>query len=89
MLFPQESELERLKSARDAELKYLSEQNRMELEKAQEMSGIEITKFKEMVSAIGPQTLQSMATAGPDMQVRVQCSRTVADIQMAIFWRVG
>jgi len=66
-----ESELERLKSARDAELKYLSEQNRMELEKAQEMSGIEITKFKEMVSAIGPQTLQSMATAGPDMQVRM------------------
>jgi len=35
------------------------------------MSNIEITKFKEMVEAIGPSTLQAMATAGPDMQVRM------------------
>lgn len=66
-----EAELERLTSAREAELKYLSEQNRMELEKATEMSNIETTKFKEMVEAIGTQTLQTMATAGPDMQVRM------------------
>lgn len=66
-----ESELERLTSAREAELKYVSEQNKMELEKATEMSNIEISKFKEMVGAIGPTTLQAMATAGPDMQVRM------------------
>jgi len=66
-----ESDLERLTSARDAELKYVSEQNKMELGKAQEMSSIEINKFKEMVSAIGANTLQAMAQAGPDMQVRM------------------
>merc|ERR1712154_139605 len=66
-----ESDLERLTSARDAELKYISEQNKMELGKAQEMSTIEINKFKEMVSAIGANTLQAMAQAGPDMQVRM------------------
>ena len=67
-----ESDLERLTSARDAELKYISEQNKMELGKAQEMSTIEINKFKEMVSAIGANTLQAMAQAGPDMQVSRQ-----------------
>ncbi|KAK6967558.1 major vault protein [Biomphalaria glabrata] len=66
-----ESELERLTRAREAELKYVSEQNKMELEKVNEMSTIEITKFKEMVGAIGANTLLAMATAGPDMQVRM------------------
>lgn len=66
-----ESELDRLTQAREAELKYLSEQNRMELGKAQELSAIEINKFKEMVESIGANTLLAMATAGPDMQVRM------------------
>ncbi|KAH9525551.1 hypothetical protein Btru_001682 [Bulinus truncatus] len=66
-----ESELERLTQAREAELKYVSEQNKMELEKADEMSRIDISKFKEMVGAIGANTLLAMATAGPDMQVRM------------------
>lgn len=66
-----ESELERLTSARNAELTYVCEQNKMELEKATEMSTIEITKFKEMVGAIGANTLATMASAGPDNQVRM------------------
>ncbi|BFZ18950.1 hypothetical protein BsWGS_21989 [Bradybaena similaris] len=66
-----ESELDRLTHARDAELKYLTEQNKMELEKATELSNIEVKKFKEMVEAIGPNTLLAMATAGPDLQVRM------------------
>lgn len=66
-----ESELERLTQAREAELKYIREQNDMELSKSKEVSSIETEKFKNMVEAIGASTLATMASAGPDMQVRM------------------
>jgi len=66
-----ESELERLKQARDAETQYLRERNELEIVKTKELADIETDKFKNMVSAIGPQTLLAMANAGPDMQVRM------------------
>jgi len=43
----------------------------MELSKSKEMSSIETDKFKIMVDAIGSSTLQAIATAGPQMQVRM------------------
>lgn len=43
----------------------------MELSKSKEMSSIETEKFKNMVDAIGANTLATMASAGPDMQVRM------------------
>lgn len=67
----QESELERLTSAREAELKFLREQNDMELSKSREYAEIETSKFKSQVDAIGASTLQAIATAGPEMQVRL------------------
>lgn len=66
-----ESELERLTSAREAELKFLREQNEMELSKSREYAEIETSKFKSQVDAIGASTLQAIATAGPEMQVRL------------------
>ena len=66
-----ESELERLTSAREAELKFVREQNDMDLSKSRESSEIETTKFRQMVDAIGASTLQAIATAGPDLQVRM------------------
>ena len=66
-----ESELERLTAARTAELKYLGEQNELEITKAKELSSIETNKFKNMVDSIGAETLASIATAGPDMQVKL------------------
>lgn len=66
-----ESELQRLTSAREAELKYVREQNDMELNKSKELAGIETDKFKKMVDAIGSSTLQAIAVAGPEMQVRL------------------
>lgn len=66
-----ESELERLTSAREAELKFVKEQNEMELAKSRETAEIETIKFKQMVDAIGSSTLQAIATAGPDLQVRM------------------
>lgn len=67
----QESELERLTSAREAELKFVREQNDMELTKSKEMSTIETDKFKNMVDAIGANTLQAIAVSGPEMQVKM------------------
>ena len=70
-LCKQEADLERLTSAREAENKYLGEQNELEINKAKEMSGIETGKFKNMVDAIGAGTIQAIATAGPEMQVKL------------------
>ena len=66
-----ESELDRLSRAREAELKFVKEQNEMELTKSRENADIETDKFKKMVDAIGSSTLQAIATAGPDLQVRM------------------
>lgn len=43
----------------------------MEITKSREVSAIEVEKFKNMVSAIGPDTLRAMASAGPEMQVKL------------------
>ena len=64
-----ESELQRLSKTREAELKYQHEQNTLDVTKAKEMSSIETEKFKNMVSSIGSDTIQAIATAGPEMQV--------------------
>ena len=68
----QESELERLSSARSAESTFVRDQNEMEISKARDMSDIETGKFKNMVDAIGASTIQAIATAGPEMQVCLQ-----------------
>ncbi len=64
-----QSELERLTQAREAEMKYIKEQNDLEISKAREMADIETGKFNNMVSAIGANTIQAIATSGPEMQV--------------------
>jgi major vault protein len=66
-----ESELERLSGAREAETKFVREQNDLEIAKARDMATIETHKFKDMVDAIGSQTIQAIATAGPEMQVKL------------------
>lgn len=67
----QESELERLGKAREAELKYLREQNDLEVTKEREIAGIETKKFQEQVGAIGKDTIRSIATSGPETQVKL------------------
>ncbi|XP_037070084.1 major vault protein-like isoform X1 [Pollicipes pollicipes] len=66
-----ESELERLRAAREAELKYTEESNQLEIARSKDMAGIEIEKFRQMVQAMGTETLQAMATAGGDQQVKM------------------
>lgn len=66
-----ESELKRLTAARDAETKYIKDQNELEISKTQELANIESAKFKQMVEAIGANTIQAIATSGPEMQVKL------------------
>jgi major vault protein len=66
-----EAELLRLSHAREAEIIYQREQNELEINKTRELAEIETGKFKNMVDAIGTTTLQAIATAGPDMQVKM------------------
>lgn len=66
-----ESELGRLRNAREAEIVYQREQNELEVTKTRELADIETDKFKNMVDAVGTTTLQAIATAGPDTQVKM------------------
>lgn len=66
-----DSELERLSSARNAELAYMKEQNTIEIQKQTQLADIETGKFKKMVDAIGAGTLKDMATAGPELQLKM------------------
>lgn len=42
----------------------------MEIEKTKRLADIETEEFREHVTAIGPKTIQAIATSGPDNQVR-------------------
>lgn len=43
----------------------------IELDKIEELSKIESEKFERIVKSIGPQTIKSMAQAGPELQVKL------------------
>ncbi|CAF4490042.1 unnamed protein product [Rotaria sp. Silwood2] len=66
-----ESELTRLKLAREAEIKFSREQNELEISKKAEISRIETEKFKLQVESIGASTIQAIATSGADTQVKL------------------
>eukprot|EP00040_Diaphanoeca_grandis_P004086 m.26983 g.26983 ORF g.26983 m.26983 type:complete len:847 (-) comp15631_c0_seq1:111-2651(-) len=66
-----ESELARLKAAREAELVYIKAQNDLEVDKLTKLAEIEKQKFAAMVTAIGQDTLRAIAVAGPEMQVKL------------------
>ena len=66
-----DSELDRLTLARNAELDYTKEMNVVEIKKNLDVVDIETNKFKNMVDAIGAQTLKDMATAGPELQLKM------------------
>ena len=66
-----EAEISRLKLAREAEIKFIREQNELEISKKGEMSRIETDKFKLQVDSIGASTIQAIATAGQDTQVKL------------------
>ena len=66
-----DSELFRLTQARELELSYSKAVTDLEIEKAKRLADIETQEFKEHVNAIGPKTIQAIATSGPDNQVKL------------------
>ncbi|XP_061086912.1 major vault protein-like isoform X1 [Conger conger] len=66
-----EAELVRLSKAREQELSYQEQLNKLEVEKREKLAEIETGRFKEMVASLGSDTLQEMARAGPEMQVKL------------------
>lgn len=66
-----EAEFEQLRNRQVAELDYQKKINILEVSKAAELADIEISKFKQTVDAIGPETIASIARAGPEMQAKL------------------
>jgi major vault protein len=69
-----ETSLKVLKSEQESELAYKKSKIALEVKKAQELSEIEALKFKKIIDAVGPQTLQKISRAGPEMQVKLLAS---------------
>ena len=65
----QDSELALSTKSIEAEIKNEKIRDEMEINKAKQLAVIEVEKFENMVKAIGPETIQAIANAGPQMQV--------------------
>jgi len=66
-----EAELKQKIASQEAELAHLKDLNTLEVTRAKELATIEAKKFGEIVSAIGADTIQAMAVAGPEMQAKL------------------
>jgi len=66
-----EADLEQLKVRSSAEIQHQTELSKLEISRAAELSAIEVKKFKEVVLALGADTIQSIAQAGPEMQAKL------------------
>jgi major vault protein len=71
MKLTSEQELEETKARQEADIEYQTLLNELELSRAREMSAIESKKFSDIVSAIGADTIASIAQAGPEMQAKL------------------
>jgi len=65
------AELEQLKLKNQAEVKHQRDMVELQLAKAKELADIEAQKFSQVVKAIGKETIQSIAQAGPEMQAKL------------------
>jgi len=66
-----EAELEDLQHKQEAEIEHRKALDELELRKAKTLAEIEARKFNDTVEAIGPDTIASIAQAGPEMQAKL------------------
>jgi len=59
------------KKRQEAKLRHQEELDEIELTKSSSLGQIETEKFSNIVKAIGPQTIQSIAQAGPELQAQL------------------
>lgn len=65
------STLNELKLQQDEEVAYQNAVSQLTLNKQSRMADIETNKFKSLVDSIKPETIKSIARAGPEMQARL------------------
>jgi len=66
-----ETELNLMKIRQVAEINFQKARNELEIQRARDLSQIEEKKFKDIVDAIGANTIQSIAQAGPATQAKL------------------
>jgi len=66
-----EAQLTQLKLQQEAEIEHQRALNDLEITRAKQLAAIESKKFGEIVDAIGADTIQAMAEAGPAMQAKL------------------
>jgi len=66
-----ENELDASSASQQAEINYRREMDSLEVARASALAKIESEKFKKVVTAIGPETLASIAQAGPELQAKL------------------
>ena len=63
--------MERLNKERELELAFLRKQQEVEARHAKKMAEIETSKLQNMIKAIGRNTIQSIANAGPNLNLKL------------------
>jgi major vault protein len=66
-----QTELEQLKARQAAKLEHQQALTSLKIEKAERIATIRTEEFKNRVAALGPETLQAIATAGPALQAKL------------------
>lgn len=66
-----EARLKQMKMKQEQEIKYQEGLDRLEMEKAEKQAQIEADKFAAIVKAIGADTIEAIARAGPEMQAKL------------------
>ena len=66
-----EARLSHLRKKQEAEVDYQRSLNQLDIEKETALTQIESQKFTSMIDAIGADTIQSIAQAGPEMQAKL------------------
>jgi len=64
-------EIENTTNAQVAQIDYQKSMDELEISRAKVLAEIESTKFKKIISTIGPDTIASIAQAGPEMQAKL------------------
>jgi len=66
-----EARLASLKAEQEAEVAHRQALDALEVQRAQALAEIDTKKFADTVAAIGPETIASIARAGPEMQAKL------------------
>jgi len=70
-IIQEESSIEEERLKQEQIRNHLKKLNELDIQKARELSNIECKKFEQIVEAIGCDTIESMAKAGPEMQTKL------------------